>query len=128
MNQEKVYFNEDYKVCIACFEGFLTLEEFKSITLEVNVLRKSKSSDIQLAIVKDMKVMSVEIQAWIKSDLVPMSIKDGLKYLGFVVPKSAIAHMSMKSVSKEVEEKSSLNIQYFSSEKEAFSWVESTQN
>lgn len=74
-----------------------------------------------------MKVLSTEIQVWIKSTYFPESIKTGLKHLAFIVPKSAMAKMSMSSANKEMEQESPVEIKYFSSEDEALAWIKSVQ-
>lgn len=125
MSKESVYYDEDNKVVVLIYGGFLTLEEFKDISLRGLQLRKSKSSNVQLAFVDDMKVLSLEIQEWIKKEWVSEAVEGGLKHIGFLVPKSAVAKMSMKSVNKEAEEESPINIQYFSNKDEIFTWVKS---
>ena len=122
--KELVYFDEKNEVCIANYSGFLTLEQFQSIATKVQELRISKSSNIQLALVEDLKVLSPEIQAWINSHWFPEAVKTGLRFLGFIIPKSAIATMSMKSANKDVEQNSQIEIRYFPTIEEAIQWTQ----
>lgn len=121
---ELVYFDEENKVSIAQYNGFLTLEEFQSIATAVQELRDRHSSNVQLAVVENMKVLSPEIMGWINSNWFPEAVATGLEFLGFIIPKSTLAEMSMKTANKDAEKESPIDIQYFSRMEDALAWIQ----
>ncbi|MEQ8241342.1 MAG: hypothetical protein RIA69_19160 [Cyclobacteriaceae bacterium] len=123
MRTEDVYFDETNQVTIANFKGLLTLEEFQSVANRVQELRRQKSPNIQIAILEDLDVLSIEILDWINTVWFPKAIEYGLKYFAFVVPRSQPATMSVKFANKEAERNSPIHIEYFRTLEGAFKWI-----
>jgi hypothetical protein len=104
MENKEYYFDNDLGSTVAEYKGFMNLDEFKKISNGAQIIRKTKKGSSLVIKVEDLKVLSKDIQSWINESFMPDRIKEGtLTSMIFIVPRSAIATLSMKSVNSKIE-------------------------
>lgn len=120
MDTKKIYYDKEIRSAVGVFEGFMSFENFKELAIQVNELRSKNFSKKQLNNVKDMKVLTQEVQKWIKEFWFPKAQASGLKHMAFVVPENTFAKMSMEAVNSNADQ---IEIRYFGNLTEAKNWL-----
>jgi len=124
MADSRAVFDNDAQCALLTFTGFLTTAQFIVIAEEAHTLRQKHNSCKQLNNIEDMKVLTQEIQTWLKETWFPKALQTGLKYFAFVIPKNVLGMMSMKNANNQSEE-TGIDIKYFDNEIEAKKWLKS---
>jgi len=125
MQETKTFFDSDINAVVWEINGFVKPDEFKKIGSESHKLRKKYAVNKQLNNVKNMKVLTSDIQNWINNDWFPAAKETELKHFAFVVPEDIFGKASMEIVNVEAKEKFGVTIEYFSNENSAKKWLKS---
>jgi len=81
-NNLETYIDQDHQVAIAIYDGYFSLAEFKVRNEEEFAsLSQSPNPHIHLLFIKNLKVLSKEIQAWVNFRLVSTRNCHGTKIL-----------------------------------------------
>ena len=123
MKESKSYFSSELNTVVCEIEGFLNTEKFMEFGLESNELLKKHSVYKQLNNIKNMKVLTKNIQDWIDEVWFPKAKISGLKYLAFVVPNDTFGKVSMNTVNADATTKFGIGIEYFTDEEQAKQWL-----
>ncbi|NOQ24912.1 MAG: hypothetical protein GQ564_06065 [Bacteroidales bacterium] len=123
MKESKTYFNEELKIVICEINGFLNTEKFKESGSKSNELLKKYSVCKQLNNIQNMKVLTMEIQAWVDEVWFPKAKISGLKHFAFVVPNDTFGKVSMDTVNADAKAKYGINVEYFTDEEVAKQWL-----
>jgi len=122
---KKAFYEENFRTVVDEFEGFFSFQDFKEKAIYANNLRVKKKCNSQVVVLEELKVMTKEIRDWIESEWFPNAVRSNLRYMAFVVPKSAIAEYSVRSANEKAENDSPTKMAYFASIAEAYSWINS---
>lgn len=123
MSKTKCYFDNELSAVVLEINGFIAYDDFKLVASETHQLRRKHFVKTQLNNIKNMKVLTGEIQNWIDSDWFPEAKRTGLKHFAFVVPEDTFGKVSMETVNKNASEKYGMEIEYFCDEKNAKEWL-----
>ena len=123
MEEIKTYFSNELKAVVMEINGFVTTEKFKEVALETHNLRKKHFVKKQLNNIRNMKILTKEIQLWLNDVWFPAAKSNGLEHFAFVVPNSPFGELSMKEANKEAKKKYGINIEYFTNEESAKQWL-----
>ena len=125
MKNTNAYYDSELKSVIWDIKGFVSFEDFKTVGSSTHTLRKTYKVNKQMNNVKNMKVLSKEIQDWIDGVYFSEAKESGLKYFAFVVPKNTFGKLSMEKVNKDASKLYEIDIEYFNDENEAKIWLNS---
>jgi hypothetical protein len=119
----KAFYDKTNGIATGYFNGFITSDKFKHIADELHDLRKNNKSVKQLNNIENMKVLTPEVQKWLNDIWFPKAKKTGLKYFAFVIPKDIFGKASMENANKNDKVTEGIEIQYFPTETDAISWL-----
>ncbi len=125
MKNIETYFDDELQSVIWEINGFVSFDDFVTIAKQTHLLRSANNSNKQLNNIKNMKVLSKEIQAWIDKEYFPKAKNSGLKYFAFVVPDNTFGKLSMTTVNNNASKKYNMEIEYFDNEQLAKDWLNS---
>ncbi len=117
------YFDDNINAAVWEISGFVSFDDFSKAGEETHKLRQQHGSNKQLNNIKNMKILSKDIQLWIDDVFFPTAQRTGLKYFAFVIPANTFGKLSMESVNKDASEKYAMEIKYFEEENLARTWL-----
>lgn len=113
--------DESLKCIIQHWRGFATSEKFReAIEKTIELFEERKLNKI-LSNTRDFGLIRKEDTDWANAYSMPLLIANGLKYVVFVVPRSAFSQISVENFKKE--SKNSVEIQYFEDVAKAKEWM-----
>ncbi len=125
MKNTKVHFDSALNSVIWEINGFVSYEDFKTAGKLTHTLRMKHKTNKQVNNIKDMKVLSKEIQDWIDGTYFPEAKESGLKHFAFIVPKNTFGKLSMEKVNADASRLYEMEIEYFNNADEASRWLNS---
>ena len=123
MKNIETYFDDELHAVIWEINGFVSFDDFVTYAKQTHSLRSINNSTKQLNNIKNMKVLSKEIQSWIDKEYFPRAKRSGLKYFAFVVPDNTFGKISMTTVNDNASKKYNMEIEYFDNEQLAKDWL-----
>src|SRR4051794_18891434 len=102
-----IYFQQSYaeiswdeasKAVMLVWKEFASLEKYQLVLNKVLELLEQKKGYKFLTDSRNMMAFNKEVEEWIMQDWVPRAKAANLKVIAYIVPKSAIARVSLKSV------------------------------
>ncbi len=94
--------DDNLKCLIQNWKGFATSEKFREGIQKSIDLFKDKKLDKILSNTKDFGMVKKEDTEWVNSYSMPLLIKNGLRYMAFVVPSNVFSQMSVENFKKEM--------------------------
>lgn len=121
-NQNLVLERDDQLKClIQNWKGFASSDRFREgIQKSIDLFKDKKLNKI-LSNTKDFGMVKKEDTEWVGSYSMPLLIKDGLKYLAFVVPTNVFSQLSIENFKKGAE--GPVEIRYFDNTEKAKEWM-----
>ncbi|HVJ92515.1 MAG TPA: hypothetical protein VM580_22090 [Labilithrix sp.] len=96
----------------------------ESLELGLDLIRK-KGTSRWLSDSRDMAVMPPDVQEWLTGDWWPRALSAGFRWLGILLPQSALAKMAIDVTLPEGEEGPQSETRYFAEVDAAKSWLRS---
>lgn len=94
--------DDKLKCLIQNWKGFATSDRFREgIQKTIDLFQDKKLNKI-LSNTKDFGMVKKEDTEWVNSYSMPILIKNGLRYMAFVVPSNVFAQMSVENFKKEM--------------------------
>ncbi|WP_017731131.1 hypothetical protein [Nafulsella turpanensis] len=113
--------DDELKCLIQNWKGFASSERFREgIQKSIDLFKDKKLNKI-LSNTKDFGMVKKEDTEWVNSYSMPLLIKDGLKYMAFVVPSNVFSQMSVENFKKQSE--GPVEIRYFDDVSKAKEWM-----
>jgi hypothetical protein len=119
-----VSWNEDIKCVELRFRGYIEGDDLRAAALSVLKLLEMHRACKVLTDSRDLKALTQEDQRWIDVEWTQKAKSTGLAYDALVLPKSAVAKLSVNAVMKKMPAKQ-IEFAYFASIEEAKSWLRS---
>lgn len=123
MKNCKCTYDNKLEAVVLVLIGFLSFDKFTRIASKTHDLRKKNNSIKQLNDIRQMKVLSNDIQDWIENIWFSAAVESGLKYFAFVVPEDKFGRLTMKNVNDYKHLKFNIKIKYFTDINEAEEWL-----
>lgn len=96
-----VIWDETAKAVIVEWKKFATLEKIQLVLNKALELLQQKKASKYLGNSSNMAPFSKEAGIWLGEDWMPRAIAAGMKYLAYLVPKSALARMTIQNIKSE---------------------------
>jgi hypothetical protein len=96
-----VIWDETAKVVIVEWKKFATLEKIQLVLNKSLELLHQKKASKYLGNSSNMAPFSKEAGTWIGEDWTPRAIAGGMKYLAYLVPKSAMTRLTIQNIKSE---------------------------
>jgi hypothetical protein len=93
-----VEWDEDLRAVRIEWRGFADGSEYRETHNKILEVLKAHSGSKMLADARWMRAVAPEDQAWVQTDWVPRTRPAGLRYSALVVPKSAVAQLSLQRI------------------------------
>lgn len=125
VNEEHLLLEYDpkLKAIVQTWKGFFSSEAFRAGVERTNRLFEEKNPVTKFLVdISDSAVIKGEDTSWAAQNAIPRAIQNGLKYYGFVLPKSVFAEISLKNFREQLHQPS-LEIGIFKSIEEAKAWA-----
>ncbi len=113
---------DDIKCVLTIWKGFSKGEQQRQIAEKALSLAISKKTHKWLADAKELGMLTPEDQTWWEKVMLPKMARNGIRYNIVVMPKSALAGISIKTVVTRLGN-IELVSQYFDDVNEAKSWL-----
>ncbi|HLM73357.1 MAG TPA: STAS/SEC14 domain-containing protein [Polyangiaceae bacterium] len=113
----------DVKCVELRFRGYIEGDELRAAALSVLKLLETHRASKVLTDSRDLRALTQEDQRWIDVEWTQKAKSTGLAYNAVVLPKSAIAKMSVAAVMKKIPNQ--IEFAYFASVEEARAWLRS---
>jgi len=123
MKNTNAHYDSTLNAVIWEINGFVSFEDFKTAGKLTHTLRKKHRTNKQINNIKDMKILSKEIQDWIDGVYFPSAKESGLKHFAFIVPKNTFGKLSMEKVNADASKLFNMEIEYFNNANEAAKWL-----
>lgn len=126
-----VYFQQPYveigwdeanQAVMLVWKGFASLEKHQLVLNKVLELLEQKKGYKFLTDSRNMGAFNKEVEEWIMQDWLPRAKAAHLKVLAYIVPKSAIARVSLRGMEGRTGIQS---VAHFDNIEEAQSWLRS---
>jgi len=118
-----VSWDDAIKCVVLRFDGFIDGEDLRNAALSVLKLLKRHGARKVLTDSREMKALTQEDQRWIDVEWQGKARGVGLAYDAVVLPKSAVAKMSVAAVLKKMP--GTIEFAHFSSPEQAKEWLRS---
>jgi hypothetical protein len=118
-----VTWDADVKCVELRFRGYIEGDELRAAALSVLKLLETHRASKVLTDSRDLRALTQEDQRWIDVEWTQKAKSTGLAYNAVVLPKSAIAKMSVAAVMKKIPNQ--IEFAYFASVEEARAWLRS---
>ncbi len=123
----KPYLTIEHNTDLACitqhWKGFAKSEEFREgIQKSVEAFRQTRSNKI-ISNTKDFAVVKKEDTDWVATQVTPLLVQLGLKYMAFIIPASAFTKISVDNFKSKADD--AVQIRYFDDQAKAKAWLES---
>lgn len=122
-----VEWDDDNKIVRIVWRDFAEGETYRRPLEAAADLLASKSACRLLADTRKMAVVNPEDQAWVNNIWVPRVYRAGLKYTALLVPKSAVAKMSMDRMMTKAGPPIGGETRYFDDVAKAVQWLKLPQ-
>jgi hypothetical protein len=119
-----VTWDEDVRCVELRFRGFIEGADLRNACLGVLTLLTSKNASKVLTDSRDLRPLRPEDQQWIDVEWQQQAKTTGLAFNALVLPKSAVAKLTVNSVMKKIQVKQ-IEVAYFASVNEAKDWLRS---
>jgi hypothetical protein len=119
-----VIWNADLEAVELRWKMFAKGEEFKEALNQGLELVRQKKAAHWLGDTSDMSAIPLEDQEWVNTNWFPRAISSGIKRMAVIVPKSAIAKMSVQNI---VSRFNTLEVHNFGEKSEAAQWLKSQE-
>lgn len=120
-NQNIVIERDDNLKClIQNWKGFASSERFRESIKKTIELFEDKKLNKILSNTKDFGMVKKEDTEWVGTYSMPLLIKNGLKYMAFVVPTNVFTQMSVDNFKKDAS--GPVEIRYFDDVVKARQW------
>ena len=115
--------NADIACIIQHWKGFAKSEEFRQgIENSVEAFRQTRANKI-ISNTKDFAVVKKEDTDWVATQVTPLLVQLGLKYMAFILPSSAFTKISVDNFKSKADD--AVQIRYFDDQAKAKAWLES---
>jgi hypothetical protein len=123
----KPYVTIEHNADLACitqhWKGFAKSEEFRQgIEKSVEAFRQTRANKI-ISNTKDFAVVKKEDTDWVATQVTPLLVQLGLKYMAFIIPSSAFTKISVDNFKSKADD--AVQIRYFDDQAKAKAWLES---
>jgi hypothetical protein len=116
--------DEKAKCLIQNWKGFATSEQFReAINQSVKFFEERKNLNKIISNTKDFAVVKKEDTDWVASTANPVLLKNGLKYMAFVLPTNVFTQVSVNNFKSKADD--ALQIKYFDDLDKAKQWISS---
>jgi len=117
-----IHFDQESNIVVMEWNGYSTSQQFREGTeLMLNILIQNKSSRV-LADIRNMSIIGMQDQEWLKNDFIPRAIKFGFRAIAIVKPHAYFNRVAVESISYKVD-KEKLTINFFDNPREAKEWL-----
>ncbi|MDQ3393933.1 MAG: hypothetical protein M3512_07470 [Bacteroidota bacterium] len=107
------------------WKGYFSSEQFRNGVAKTNkMFEKYNPVNNFIVDISESAAIKKEDTDWAAKTAIPLAIKNGLKFYGFVLPKNVFAQLSLSNFRKELNQPS-LEIQLFDSLDKAKAWANS---
>lgn len=121
-NIYNIYFEKESGIVIMEWNGYATSKQFREGTeLMLNTLIQNQSGRV-LADIRNMSIIGLQDQEWMKDDFLPRAIKFGFRAIAIVKPHAYFNRVAVESISYKVD-KDKLTINFFDNPREAKEWL-----
>lgn len=94
--------DDQLKCLVQNWKGFASSERFREGIQKTIELFKDRKFDKILSNTRDFGMVKKEDTEWVNTYSMPILIKNGLRYMAFVVPSNAFSQMSVENFKKEM--------------------------
>ena len=94
--------DDQLKCLIQNWKGFASSERFREGIQKTIELFRDKKLDKILSNTKDFGMVKKEDTEWVNTHAMPILIKNGLRYMAFIVPSNIFSQMSVENFKKEM--------------------------
>lgn len=102
----------------------LNEDSFKEeISAFANSSGQSNPSSIFVNAIEYGFSITIELQNWHDENIIPQYTKAGVRKMAFILPQDLVTQLSIEQTFDENQAKSRIQVQYFSDELEAKSWL-----
>lgn len=119
-----VTWDADAACVILQFRAYIEGDDLRNACLSLLQLLKEKNGCKVLTDSRDLRALTPEDQRWIDVEWQQLAKNSGLTYNALVIPKSAVAKLTVASVMKKVEMEQ-IEVAYFATAEEAKAWLRS---
>jgi hypothetical protein len=119
-----VAWDENMKCVELRFRGYIEGDDLRAAALSVLKLLEMHRASKVLTDTRDLKALTQEDQRWIDVEWTQKAKSTGLAYDAVVLPKSAVAKLSVAAVMKKIPV-NQVEFAYFASVEEAKAWLRS---
>ncbi len=122
---EKPYLKLEYDETMRCiiqhWKGFAKSAEFREGINKSLEFFKQKKVDKIISDTKNLSLVKKEDTDWVAREVTPAMVKQGLKYMAFIVPSSVFTQLSVDNYKTEANK--AVTIRYFDQLAEAKAWL-----
>lgn len=125
-------YNPSAPCVIGRFTGFMSSDEFRTFLMQgldcCVKYRKGDEDFMWLADTSKHSIQPKEDTEWVATDWNPEAIKNGIMFVGFILPENVFGELSVKNymnATKKSANKGELNIGMFGTESAAIEWFQS---
>lgn len=115
-----VLWNVELQAVEVQWKAFAKGDEFKEALNKGLELIRQKGASKWLGDTSNMSAISADDQHWSNTDWFPRAISGGIKRMAVVIPKSAIAKMSVQNIVSKFD---NLEVHNFGDKSEAVHWL-----
>lgn len=116
-------YDEDLKAIIQVWKGFFSSESFREGVNKTNQLFAMKKPVSKFLVdISESSVIKKEDTEWAAKNAIPIAIKNGLKYYGFVLPENIFTQVSLKNFRQDLNQPT-LEVQIFDNLDTAKEWA-----
>jgi hypothetical protein len=117
-----VTWDDSIRCAVLQLDRYVAGEEFrKAADSTLNLLERRHACKL-LTNSSEMRVLPQDDQRWVDEDWRPRATAAGLRYNAVVIPKNAIAQLTVETMMKKVPA-GAIELAYFSDIEEAKSWL-----
>ncbi len=122
---EKPYLILEYDEALQCivqyWKGFAKSGEFREGINKSLEFFKQKKVDKIISDTKNLSLIKKEDTDWVAKEVTPAMVKQGLRYMAFIVPSSVFTQLSVDNYKTEAGK--SVTIRYFDQLNDAKTWL-----
>jgi hypothetical protein len=124
---EKTYITLEYDEKLNCltqhWKGFATSEQFREGINQSVLYFQDKKINKLISDTKDFAVVKKDDTDWVASYATPIMVKNGLKYMAFILPTNVFTQVSVNNFKSKADD--ILQIKYFDNLDKALQWLKS---
>ncbi len=123
----KPYLTIEFNASLGCinqhWKGFAKSEEFRhGIEKSLELFKQHKANKI-ISNTKNFAVVRKEDTDWVATQITPLLVQNGLRYMAFILPSSAFTKLSVDNFKSKADDV--VQIRYFDDQQMAEAWLES---